>query len=188
MNITAVKLGKILVPTNNNFKRELRGIIDRYNYYVKQREAYTISLARADTPELPKRQYYDQYYKAPTVHEYLEDRLGYDRGFEDGLVLFKNVCEHEDGWSDIRYLGKNRSPGFLHIVLNGSFTLVSGRIKIDLEVGDVFLLNPNKTHSVINSKVNKTRKKYYTNITMCRTVPLMCYNKSIAEILNLLED
>lgn len=184
MNITAVKLGKISVPTNNNFKRELRGIIDRYDYYVKQREVHTISIARDNTSELT----IHQYYEAPTVHKYLEDMAGYGNGFEDSLLLFRNVHEHEDDWPDLRYLGKNRSPGFLHIVLNGSFTLVSGRTKIDLEVGDVFLLNPNKTHSVINSKVNKTRNKYHTNVTFTRTVPLMCYNKSIPEILKILKD
>lgn len=92
---------------------------------------------------------------------------------EQSILAFKAVETHQDDWDDIR-CGRNLvKPGFLQVVLQGSFDLLVGSRQMTFKKGDVFLLNPNVKHCVPSKKFA---------ITACFTVPAIAALRHRADV------
>jgi hypothetical protein len=94
-------------------------------------------------------------------------------GFEipkPSFLAFKGVPKHKDDDVKTYHNGVKYSTGFVHVVVKGRFTLTVGSCSYELSKGDVFIMNPNASHSV------KTKHLCYTLIY---DVPMRPYIKTL---------
>lgn len=89
------------------------------------------------------------------------------------FLCFGNVGDHIDDWGMIKLEnGRWAEVGFLHVVLKGSGYIRSGGKSVHVKRGDVFMHNPNATHSF-----EKTSRGFC--MTMCMQVPIVASSREM---------